>query len=166
VSAVSITHGRKYHTNPDCPRMTSGEDLHDFEGDSDYGGGFTAGTYRRTDTATYAAACGKLPCLYCVPAEQCLFPPLYGNHFGHRPEWADVGSCGLVGCWCPQHEDRLVCARCVVRRYESSWVSCFGADGDEHRVYGSWLVELKRVPWPCTTAVVLGLAERDGGEQR
>lgn len=82
--------------------------------------------------------------------------------FGHEPEWRDVGSCGMGACNCPDHYDEQVCARCVVVRYESSWSTCIDELGDEHRVYGSWLVARTPVPWPCTTAVVLGLTPRNG----
>ncbi|GGU52265.1 hypothetical protein [Streptomyces lavendofoliae] len=87
IAPTYITHGRKYHVDPACPRMIHGEELHDCEGDSDWGyGGFTAGSYRREDPSPeFAAMRGKLPCLGCVPPEQRVFPPLYGQTFGHEP---------------------------------------------------------------------------------
>jgi hypothetical protein len=85
MTTAYVTHGRKYHTDPACPRMIHGEELHDCEGD-DYGGWFSAGSYRREDpNPEYAAMRGKLPCLGCVPVEQRVFPPLYGQTFGHKP---------------------------------------------------------------------------------
>lgn len=117
-----ITHGRKYHVDPACPRMIHGEELHDCEGDPDWGyDGFTAGSYRREDPSPeFAAMRGKLPCLGCVPAKQRVFPPLYGQTFGHEP--MDI------------YTNRKLRA-----------VECFRC----------------RVPWPCTSAVVLGLVDRE-----
>jgi hypothetical protein len=140
MTTTFVTHGRKYHVDPACPRMLQGEYLHDWEGDIDYGGGFTAGTYRREDPSPqYAASRGKLPCLHCVPQEQRVFPPLYGQTFGHQPvdEYAGTpeGSRGVT---------RIVCARCTTwTRWRDVGLSV-GA----------------RVSWPCTSAVVLGFEPR------
>lgn len=90
----------------------------------------------------------------CKPAEEA--PTL--ETFGHRPEWRDVGQCGMPDCQCRDHEEQLVCARCQTARYRSYWTTCLGADGEEHQVYGSWLLRIEPIAWPCTTAVVLGLA--------
>jgi len=77
---VHITHGLKYHTDKDCVRMNSGEDLWDF----DEPWAPTPGAHRRTvDTPATAAAHGKLPCLHCVPADQRHLPP--SPDFGHYP---------------------------------------------------------------------------------
>lgn len=82
-ATVYVTHGRKYHADEACPGMTNGENLWDFDGED---WSWTAGAFRRTvDSAQNAAACGKLPCLGCVPTEQRIFPPLYGQTFGHAP---------------------------------------------------------------------------------
>lgn len=138
MTAAYVTHGRKYHTDPNCPRMINGENFHDWEGDIDYGGGFTAGSYRREDpSAHHAAMRGKLPCLGCVPPAHRVFPPLYGQTFGHEPVWADRGSCVVAAgaCNCPYHDEYLACDRCR-------------PDGQP-------------VPWPCTSAIVLGLAPRE-----
>ncbi|MGW5173199.1 hypothetical protein ACWERY_02375 [Streptomyces sp. NPDC004082] len=79
-----ITHGSKYHTDGKCPRLVSGEMLHDWDGD-DYGGSFLAGGYRIVSNIHDAIMRGKLPCLGCVPADLREYPPLYGQTFGHRP---------------------------------------------------------------------------------
>lgn len=119
-----VTHGRKYHMDAQCPRMVYGEYLHDWEGDIDYGGGFTAGSYRREDPSPqYAAMRGKLPCLHCVPADERAFPPLYGQTFGHKPF---------------EYDGVTICVRCFI----------------QHRSYR------ETVPWPCTSAIVLGLVPR------
>ncbi|MGW1039862.1 hypothetical protein [Streptomyces sp. NPDC002547] len=126
MTTTYVTRGRKYHTDPDCPRMLHGEYLHDWEG-GEYGGGFTAGSYRREDpTPLYAAMRGKLPCLHCVTAEHRVFPPLYGQTFGHEPivSFTDGRALGRV------------CTRCTT-----------------HTSTGVWGVR-----WPCTSAIVLGIA--------
>lgn len=107
---VYTTHGRKYHADAACPLMVGGEMLWD---------------------AGYAAACGKLPCLRCIPAALRVFPPLYGQTFGHEPVF-------IMG-------DHF-CARCRTR---------------DHDEYG----DPRSYPtlWPCTSAVVLGLASRTEG---
>ncbi|MFF1284379.1 hypothetical protein ACFVY4_27005 [Streptomyces sp. NPDC058299] len=130
---VYVTHGRKYHVRADCPRMVYGENLHDWEGETDWGyDGFTAGTYRREDPSPQdAAARGKLPCLHCVPAELRLFPPLYGQDFGHRPIVSFIDGRAL----------NRVCARCTTNTPTGVW----------------------GVRWPCTSAIVLGLVDRPPG---
>lgn len=138
MSTVYVTHGRKYHTDPACPRMINGENFHDWEGDIDYGGGFTAGTYRREDPSPqYAAMRGKLPCLGCVPAEERVFPPLYGQDFGHEPF---------------EYDGVPICARCYTTEARCS-IDAFDAP---HR-------QIVRVVvlWPCTSAIILGLVNRE-----
>lgn len=139
MSTVYITRGRKYHTDEKCPLMVGGEMLWDFDSEDWC---HIAGSYRRTaPTAWYAAACGKLPCLGCVPDELRAFPPLHGQTFGHKPVSFFGGS--------------LVCARCE-QTASQSWIDEFDTPH-----YRSWS---EPVPWPCTSAIVLGLVER--GEDR
>ncbi|MEU5476703.1 hypothetical protein [Streptomyces mirabilis] len=136
VSTAYVTHGRKYHTDPDCPRMLGGEYLHDWDGDGHYDTGFTAGSYRIADpSAQYAAMRGKLPCLHCVPAELRVFPPLYGQTFGHRPVIGFIDGRALT----------RVCARCHTLRPNGP------------RFFGT---AKEPVRWPCTSAHVLGLVPR------
>jgi hypothetical protein len=138
MTAAYVTHGRKYHLDPACPRMINGEDLHDCEGDDGWGG-FTSGTYRREDPSPeYAAARGKLPCLGCVPVGERVYPPLYGQAFGHEP-------------WGP-YDGVLICARCYTTATRCS-VDAFEVP---HRTRAREVV-----PWPCTSAIVLGLVDRE-----
>jgi hypothetical protein len=136
--AVIVAHGRKYHVDEACPRLVFAEYLWDFEGDPDTGrGGWTAGSYRRREASPERAAmCGKLPCLYCVPAELRVFPPLYGQTFGHEP----VIVPNMFGV------DETVCQRCTERGF---WYS-----------RGAEEPKPVRTLWPCTSALVLGLVER------
>lgn len=139
-ATVYLTRGTKYHLDPACPLMVNGENLWD----SDSEGWFHfAGSYRRQEpNATRAAMCGKLPCLHCVPAEQRAFPPLYGQDFGHRP--ITGSALGVRGTF-------QVCARCHVRQGHC-WL-----DEWETPHYSAYYVSVR---WPCTSAIVLGLAER------
>lgn len=135
-SPVYVTHGRKYHTDANCPLMVNGEYLHDWDGDIDYGGGFTAGSYRRENPSPqFAAMRGKLPCLRCVPADHRVFPPLYGQTFGHKPVIGFTDGRGLG----------QVCARCFT----------INPLGPRH--FGT---RKECVRWPCTSAIVLGLTPR------
>jgi hypothetical protein len=142
-----ITHGTKYHTDSKCPAMIHGELLHDWESD-DYAGGFLAGSYRIVTNVNDATMRGKLPCLHCVPAELRVFPPLYGQTFGHEPvalgvviheAWTNHSACTE----CKARTTPLVCARCM--EFDDS---------------GMWRIPAHPVHWPCTSAIVLGLAPR------
>lgn len=138
-----VTHGTKYHTDANCPRMIHGEELHDCEGD-DYGGWFSAGSYRAVSNIHDAAMRGKLPCLGCVPPELREMPGT--EDFGHQPEWHYVGYCG--GCeQCGDNEETEVCARCAT---VTTW----------HDGNGQLHVDRRAITWPCTSAIVLGLVER------
>ncbi|MFD4968905.1 hypothetical protein [Streptomyces sp. NPDC058424] len=138
MSTVYATRGRKYHTDPKCPLMINGEYLWDGDGEDWL---HIAGSYRREDpTPQYAAMRGKLPCLHCVPESLRVFPPLYGQDFGHKPtdEYAGTPE-GYRGA------THIVCARCMTwTRWPDVGLSV-GA----------------RVSWPCTSALVLGLVPRE-----
>lgn len=133
---VYVTHGTKYHLDSACPRMTAGEDL--WDGDSE-DWWHNSGSFRReVDTVRTAAYLGKLPCLFCTDKATRVFPPLYGQTFGHEPideyQGTPEGDLGVT---------HMACKRCKVWTH---WKSV-----------GFWIGT--RVSWPCTSAVVLGLAE-------
>lgn len=122
-----VTRGRKYHKSEQCPLMTGGENLWDGDGEDYF---HTSGAFRReVASIEYAAYLGKLPCLYCVPLEERVMPPLYGQTFGHEPV--------LIS-------GDLFCGKCRDRGVDE--------DGDPWS-YPSL--------WPCTSAVVLGLKEKN-----
>jgi hypothetical protein len=136
--SVVVTRGRKYHLDRECPRMVSAEHLRDCQGGPGPGrDSFTTGSSRTTDPAPdRAAARGKLPCLYCVPAAFRIFPPLHGQTFGHEP----VTGLSLFGL------AERICQRCTE---PGVWY----ARGADELTPGGIL-------WPCTSAIVLGLVER------
>ena len=155
MNAAYVTHGRKYHLDPACPRMLNGEGLHDWEG-NDYGGGFFAGSYRREDPdPQYAAARGKLPCLGCVPVSERVYPPLYGQTFGHEPVAEDREFFGETP------DNPPVCARCS--RWISAWAPVVIGQECDGRVItrDEWIRYEVSVLWPCASAVVLGLVDRE-----
>lgn len=101
MSTAYVTHGTAYHLDPTCPRLVHGELLWDSDSDENW---WIAGAFRREVSGPdYAAACGKWPCLHCVPADVRAFPPLYGQTFGHEP--VDMWPIGTM------------CARCYVRTW-------------------------------------------------
>lgn len=72
-----LTRGRKYHQDPACHLMNGGEDLH-------WTDERESGIYRRqTESPATAAAYGKYPCLYCVPAFERVLPE--ADDHGHEP---------------------------------------------------------------------------------
>jgi hypothetical protein len=152
--AAYVTHGTKYHTDADCPLMVGGEGLWQNASDADdYP--WHPGTYRITDRSPeYAAMRGKLPCLHCVPAELRVFPPLYGQTFGHEPVSNDADY------WGETVDDPPVCARC--RRRVRRWTSYSNGYDERAGVIWEegWISYEVAVLWPCTSAIVLGLVER------
>jgi hypothetical protein len=133
-----VTRGTAYHVSAHCPLMLNGEALWDGDGEDYF---HIMGSFRReVASPQYAAMCGKWPCLHCVPAEQRVFPPLYGQTFGHEPWFVCL----------PDFTKGYGCARCRVRVRVPNW----SGDG--------WHHETHAVPWPCTSAVVLGLVPRGG----
>lgn len=130
-----VTRGTAYHVDAHCPLMLNGEALWDGDGE-DYW--HIMGSFRREVSGPqYAAMCGKWPCLHCVPAELRIFPPLYGQTFGHKPITGFIDGRGLTS----------VCARCFIP-CDGRHIGCY--DGGY------------RIQWPCMSAVVLGLVPRGG----
>lgn len=131
------TGSRKYHFDKGCKAFHSAQELSDLDCGCD-----TYCTHRmprmhslKRATATGAAIDGKLPCLGCVPPELRKMPDI--ETFGHQPEWADFGQCVVDpgACNCPYHDEQQACARCRHGR--------------------------QPVLWPCTSAIVLGLVDRE-----
>lgn len=124
--------GTVYHTTPTCRALESGQALNDWDCAE-----FPCdhGHAVQRQPLPEALNRGKLPCVTCVPTNLRAFPPLYGQTFGHRPfnEYTKPGA------------SRIVCARCMIWTRWSDVGLSVGV----------------RVAWPCTTAVILGLAVRE-----
>lgn len=127
---------RKYHFDKDCTAFHSAQLLSDLDCGCD-----TYCTHRmprmhalKRTSATAAAIDGKMPCLACVPEHLRELPDT--EDFGHEPMWADFGQCVIDpgACNCPYHDERQACARCRHGR--------------------------QPVLWPCTSAIIIGLAPR------
>lgn len=134
--------GTRYHADPACYALATGRAFRAARAGRDEGTALYALQRRSTISAvqfSYTA------CLVCVPAAQAIRPlPLVTLSYGHEPVTGYLPD--WLGEW-------VVCARCEVRRVQS-WTD----EDDEPR---RWEFD-SPVPWPCTSAVVLGLAARDG----
>lgn len=126
---------RKYHFDQKCTAFHSAQILSDLDCGCD-----TYCTHRMPRlhplermSSIKAAMDGKLPCLACVPAHLRELPP--ADDFAHEPV-TGVSLFGLA---------ETVCQRCT------EWGVWYGFADDLRPVH---------VAWPCTSAVVYGLAPR------
>jgi hypothetical protein len=126
---------RKYHFDKACTAFHSAQELNDLDCGCD-----TYCNHRlprmhglRQMSATKAAIDGKLPCLACVPEHLRELPESEG--FAHEPT---VGT-SLFGL------AEQVCQRCT------EWGVWYGTVTEMRPVH---------IPWPCTSAIVLGLVPR------
>jgi len=128
---------RRYHSSPACRALCNAQDLNDWECWDDYCRHEHPRPHpvREIDLAG-AVAAGKWPCHTCYPAgvQFPIIPPS-NDDFGHWPT-KGISLFGLS-------ED--VCQRCTER---GVWYG----DADNLRDV--------HTPWPCTSAIVLGLAPR------
>lgn len=127
---------RKYHFDKGCKAFESAQLLSDWDcccGDyCTHRSPRMHGLVRMS--ATKAAIDGKLPCLACVP-----------EHLREMPEAEDFGHWPTRGISLNSLCDD-VCQRCTE---PGVW-------------YGRGVDELApvHIPWPCTSAIILGLVER------
>lgn len=126
----------KYHFNRQCSGLRAAQDLSDWDcwdGDHCRHDHPRPSVVKRMSD-TKARLDGKQPCLKCVPQHLRTFDNTGDTH-GHEPvdEYADRP--GIT---------RIVCARCITwTPMPSVGLQCG-----------------RRVDWPCTSAIVLGLAPR------
>ena len=130
--------GRKYHFDKGCKAFEFGQQLNDWDTPDD--AYLASWNYPRLHglrrmSATKAAMDGKLPCLACVP-----------RHLREMPEADDFGHWPTRGISLNSLADD-VCQRCT----------------EPGVFYERGVDELTPVHiiWPCTSAVVLGLAPRE-----
>ena len=127
---VYVTHGRKYHVIPDCPALEMGQNLHDYDCDCWTRCEHAKAWAIQDTTEAFARGAGKTACSRCYPDPVPLAPSV--ETFGHEPF---------------EYDGVPICARCceTVTHYDEAYQA------------SRWT---RPVPWPCTSAVVLGLAPR------
>ncbi|MCX5529001.1 hypothetical protein OG785_45250 [Streptomyces sp. NBC_00006] len=106
---------------------------------------------------TTAMGDGKEPCTFCFPGLRAAwYRGSSEEDYGHEPV-ARV----LDGWDGPQSSKRPVCARCIrhVRKW-SSWTVGYDERAGVQWENG-WLHLQFPAPWPCTSAIVLGLVPRE-----
>jgi len=147
--------GRKYHFDKGCKAFEFGQQLNDWDTPDDaYLASWNYPSLHALVrmSATKAAMDGKLPCLACVPEHLREMPDT--EDFGHEPVQHDREFFGEMS------DDPPVCARCS--RTIRGWFPVVIDQELSGRVitqdqYISYEIA---VLWPCTSAVVLGLAPR------
>jgi hypothetical protein len=141
--------GTRYHADPACYALANGRSTQAYRagegayGESWYGAGSLDGLYPLERRSVISAVrFSYTACLRCVPAANALPFPI-GETYGHERLTINPSCCG-DSC-CGNREERQVCVRC---------------SNDISRRHGwNWALD---VPWPCTSAVVLGLVPRGG----
>lgn len=140
-TVVFSSGGRRYHQSSGCPAFQSGRDLWDFDPWVDY----TPATYNKKrvheETEHDAVVRGKDPCRVCLPDNP--LPPRLTPDFGHEMVTLPFSEIDA-------------CARCITK------VSFQTGDPN---VDDGWETVDVAAPWPCTSAIVLGLIPRDGASQ-
>lgn len=134
--------GRRFHVDAECRALIAGQSVHG-DGSHYAGTGYLIGVWPVGVVLSVAAArAGFTACRVCVPDADAL--PGTGETYGHRPWFVCL----------PDFRKGYGCARCrrVVRVPNIS-------DDDE---VTRWHHETHAVPWPCMSALVLGLAPRGG----
>jgi hypothetical protein len=134
--------GRRFHADLACRALESGRALSDADcGCYEFCNHRLPTTHlpRKHDSID-AARAGYTACRACVPTADAL--PATGQTYGHEP----FGP----------YDGVLICRRCYVT-VTREWVDAYDAPRHQ-RVRDT-------VPWPCMSAVVLGLAPRLGAAQ-
>ena len=133
--------GHAFHAQSDCRARQAGQDLHDWDlPDDAYLSPWAWPTMHAVQATTIPAAmgAGQMPCGTCLPD---LLANWYRtpseNDFGHEP----------LG-----YDGALFCRRCYVI-VSREWVDAY--DSPRHQRVRDI------VPWPCTSAVILGLVPRE-----
>lgn len=143
--------GRAYHATDTCAALSSGQFLHEpLAAGVNPGRPMGQACIALFTTPQQATAVGKHPCTTCKPPG--VEPPASGETFGHEPWFVCL----------PDFRKGYGCARCRVRVRVPN-ISHDDTDRGTH-------IETHAVPWPCTSARVLGLAfpaasATDGGRR-
>lgn len=134
--------GRRFHKDRACPTFLAAHDLWRFDPMQWVPGMpqimLTDGHPLREMTLPDAFGRGKEPCTTCYPGLRgALYRGHCENDFGHEPF---------------EYDGVPICIRCYTRILHIT----FDATSIVHRRYVR-----QPVLWPCTSAVILGLAERE-----
>lgn len=130
--------GRRYHADQACYALANGRSTRAYRAAETYlpGAGGLPGLYplRRRSTIS-AQQFSYTACLVCVPPADALprLPFVTGETYGHEQVHIPFS-----------YDGNQVCTRCTERRRDSR---------------GRWIY--RPMPWPCTSAVVLGLVTVD-----
>jgi hypothetical protein len=131
--------GDRYHQTPYCQALAAMQHVNE-----QMGGMWVPGAPYMVShaiapaTAEQAARDGKTPCSRCKPDLAVV-----ADTFGHEPWFACL----------PAFTKGWACARCRVR---ARCVTVGSPEDDP-----SFHTETHAVPWPCTSAIVLGLTPRE-----
>lgn len=127
-TVYASTGGERYHRSSNCSAFDMGQNIHDY--DCDCWGYCTHGRGWRIaeTTPSQARADGKTPCRVCLPGATAPAPS--EDSFGHEPF---------------EYDGTTICRRCyeTVTHYDEAY---------QPSRY------TRTVPWPCGTAVLLGIA--------
>jgi hypothetical protein len=143
--------GTRYHADRACYALANGRSTQAYRageglyGEGLYGAQCLDGLYPLVRRSTISAQqFSYTACLVCVPPAEANRPlPFVTFTYGHEP------VAGYLPDWLGEF---TVCARCEARRSQT-WLD---PETDDVHV---WRFE-SPVPWPCTSALVLGLAPR------
>lgn len=132
--------GTRYHQGESCRAFEHGRDRWDYEPVDEYEPVHWPHPIL-TGTEQDALTRGKKPCAVCM-GEQPMPPS--ADDFGHQPSTGFIDG-RAIG---------TVCKRCKITHRSST----FQIEGDTYKMTG-----FSSVRWPCTSAIVLGLAPRAEG---
>jgi hypothetical protein len=140
--------GRRFHADDSCRALWSAQALSDWDYDYEFpppaGARLPQQHAIEAQQPLDAARAGYTGCRVCVPPALAL--PATGETYGHQPCFVCL----------PDFTKGYGCARCRVRVRVPNWPR----SGED--VATGWHHETHAVLWPCTSAVVLGLAPRGG----
>jgi hypothetical protein len=135
--------GTRYHADRACYALANGRAYHDWRAGRTDTVARGTGLYDLERRSVISAVrYAYTACLVCVPAANALPFPI-GETYGHEPVQMMRDGWGYAP---------PICVRCNHRVIRSAW------DASGRRVR-RW-IEWRPVPWPCTSAVVLGLVPR------
>lgn len=142
--------GARYHRTVDCRGLEAMQAINEEMGGLNWvpGAPYTVCHATEPVPAEQAAKRGKTPCAVCKPPLAVA-----AEDFGHEPVTHEAEFFGETS------DDKPVCARCsrTVREWTSYTVGYDERAGVQWE--NGWVRYRDCIPWPCTSAVVLGLTD-------